>query len=291
MGYQILAEVWNSQFEQKDQLKQALECFVRAVKTQRNSAEAFVGLAYLLMLIQENEQAKPYLREALRLNPRQADAQKLLKALYLPPTQVVSRSNPPPSVPAPLPSSPLPVNSLTPEQLLLDIQRACQAAQEKVLPLPSGRADDLENLTQTLEQFNLSYRDLKAELKMLEAEEDCTALEIALYPFEKIIREWKKNLAVNEAFQSLLQKIAKQTQQSQKAIFTLKSSQGFKQIEIYESRLEFLLDSCDRFADEIDLFQEQGFATHELENCYAQLLETVESFREALDEAQGNPEA
>ncbi|MEZ0367609.1 MAG: hypothetical protein ACAI44_00835, partial [Candidatus Sericytochromatia bacterium] len=68
-GMQCLAQAQEAGFGQPDLLKQASNHFLAAIRHNYRHPEPYVGMAYLLMLIEDDRQALKYVCEALRIDP------------------------------------------------------------------------------------------------------------------------------------------------------------------------------------------------------------------------------
>jgi tetratricopeptide (TPR) repeat protein len=285
-GYHLLAQALNTDFKDKAQLLSAQQKFIQAVRFQRSSAEPLVGLAYILLLLNQIPLAEKYLYEAIRLNPDHEDAQTLLASL-----PQFRKSQPIPETPEML-SEPttliIPNNDPGHEDaqvaLAQEIQSAVIAAQNWVWPAPGLDPVIVESLVAKLEQIAQQYHDLKQAVLELEAEWDTTPLEIALYPLERVLRQGQKLKRVSDTFLELQAQIEKIAKQIASALQALQKADA-KQLPIFESRLDRIMDSCDHLADEIDALQEQGYIIQALERLYEILLFRVEAFRDALDDS------
>ncbi|KAL6057065.1 hypothetical protein QOT17_015728 [Balamuthia mandrillaris] len=76
-GVDLLAKAQASGFEDKQSLKDASTAFINGLVCDRNAPECYVGLAYLLLLLDDRPFALRYLNECLRVCPDYEDAKKL----------------------------------------------------------------------------------------------------------------------------------------------------------------------------------------------------------------------
>ncbi|CAG9465980.1 unnamed protein product [Pedinophyceae sp. YPF-701] len=77
-GARHLAVAQASQFEDKESLKKAVNCYFNAIACDRNDPQGYVGAAYIVLLLGSNKSAMRYLEAALEVAPDNKDAQKLM---------------------------------------------------------------------------------------------------------------------------------------------------------------------------------------------------------------------
>ncbi|MEZ0372143.1 MAG: tetratricopeptide repeat protein, partial [Candidatus Sericytochromatia bacterium] len=80
-GLECLQNAQQTGFNARELLVEACESLLDAIRYDRARLEPYLGMAYLLWLLGEYQQARDYLSEALALAPDNADAQTLLQEL------------------------------------------------------------------------------------------------------------------------------------------------------------------------------------------------------------------
>lgn len=78
-AYHLMAEAESGGFQDKDLLKQAMRLFSQAMRQQKDYLDAYIGLSYLAILLNQEKLARRYLEAALSLAPEHGDALKLLR--------------------------------------------------------------------------------------------------------------------------------------------------------------------------------------------------------------------
>lgn len=79
-GMAFFATAQESGFHDKPALKEASNLFLRAIAADRSKPQPLVCMGYLLLLLNNQEMARRYLDEAVRVDPANEDAKKLLGA-------------------------------------------------------------------------------------------------------------------------------------------------------------------------------------------------------------------
>lgn len=278
-GLAALARAQASAFEDKESLKQASEGFIRAIQYGRQNVDAYVGMAYLLILLGDHVMAVRYLNEGRRIDPRNQDILTLTDYVQNPDAYAAESA----------PEDDFSLVALDGEEsdddlgdaLFEEVQALIneQLAQlrhlrwDLALTPPAFKA--LEDQYASLDQARAALNEKLAELEL---DFDTASLRQQLRPLESAI---KKLQGLRQASSRLLRtqhEIKTLTEQVQQDVSLCLGPSA-----AMEQKLEKYLDECDRFADLLDQTETQGYSIALLEPVYARLVSTVEQLQDLLD--------
>lgn len=278
-GLEALARAQASAFEDKEALKQASEYFIRAIQYGRQNVEAYVGMAYLLILLGDHVMAVRYLNEGRRIDPRNQDILTLTDFIQNPGAYAEAATESDESF----------------NLIALDDEEADDlgdALFEEVQQLITEQLAQLRYLRWDLALTPQAFKALEAQyanleqtrqelhhkLTELERDFDTASLHQQLHPLESAL---KKLQGLRQASSRLLRvqheikSLSEQVQQDLSLCLGPSSAM--------EQKLEKYLDDCDRFADQLDQTESQGYSIALLEPVYARLVSAVEQLQDLLD--------
>lgn len=293
-GLDLLAKAHASQFTDRAALKQASAAFIKAIQYNRQFADAYVSLAYLLLLINNQPMAIRYLHEARRVQPDHSDALALLDYIQHPENYTKTVA---PEIEAydqgdfELQDLEAPVATVKRLQVVDQADEQVEAVEQKIRkhlrlllgpqPQPVLDPNSLAQLEKRYQELQAVCQELDETLMDLEAEVDTSGLRASMGPLERALQRLKTLRQVSRQLMRLREEMdglrAEVLQQVQAP--SSESSQ-------LESQLESYLDRCDRYADQLDEWDRQGFSIQQIEPLYARLVAAVEQFQEMLDEHQ-----
>jgi DNA repair exonuclease SbcCD ATPase subunit len=277
-GLTALARAQASAFEDKEALKQASECFIRAIQYGRQNVEAYVGMAYLLILLGDHVMAVRYLNEGRRIDPRNQDILTLTDYIQNPDAYAAEAAGDDFALVA--------LDGEDPEDDLSDalfeeVQRLIQAQLAQLRQLrwdlaltpPAFKA--LEDQYASLDQARADLNDKLAELEL---DFDTASLRQQLRPLESAINKLQGLRQASSRLLRTQHEIKTLTEQVQQDVSLCLGPSA-----AMEQKLEKYLDECDRFADLLDQTETQGYSIALLEPVYARLVSTVEQLQDLLD--------
>lgn len=299
-GLKALAQAQASGFRDKAALKQASQQFLKAIQMARGKAEPYVGLAYLLLLLGQQDQAIRYLHQALRIEPDHEDSRKLLHHIQNPQAVPASTTAPRASAAGSAEHSAEPRSQKDFNILALDRPDAAPAASvdrhhalREQLTMLSYEASKLptqlmldrkqlaEHRTQ-IQTWEERLEGLQEEINDLESTQNVNSLHRSVQVLERRIEKLAKLCRDSEHLcqihDGVIDAQLEVRGQLKKAPFSP------DQAVQLEARLEEFLDECDRLADLIDESEAQGLDTQALAMNYEALAADVERFQDAVDD-------
>lgn len=275
-GYRDLSEAEKSGFQNKELLKQAAQHFIQAIRQERTQVEAYIGLAYLLLLISDLRAAEAQLKVALRLSPENPDIKALLEYCL---HQRLGLKTPV-------------RNSLAREseqrytQLQSKIQGAIQTWSQRSMPLePTCEPEPLARLQANQQELSALWLSLDQELRELEHDMQILSLRRQAQPLQSLLWRLEKIIHTSRHFQTLQQTIQLALQEVQQSSAHIQKLSDKQQIQHFEqTTLEQYLDQCDHLADQLDALSSQGHDIRVLEQPYERLVAAIEYLQDLLDE-------
>lgn len=288
--------------QKRQLLQEAIEAFGSALQQQRSNPEIYIGLAYLLISLQEFSQAYNYLQEGQRLAPGHPDIVQMLDYLQNRAQRVQAKpaatsvSARPAALPSALPisasqsagpagTSPAsagPQNEDEYDELYDKVESQLQTAlagiRREVLPTqPNLSLSQSPSLAQLFQDYEKLGQSLQRDLRILHSEFDTAPLEQQLSQLNLFLKRCQKLLTGAEELRQLYKRL-----------------QGFhaeikNQIQVFSQTgaqppVDDLLDQCDAFADQLDEYERKGYALKELLSSYEALVEELETLQNLIDE-------
>jgi len=286
LGCEYAQRAKQSDYTDKLLSKKAIACFVKAIENNRNDARAYIQLARLFLLYKDPIQANKYLNEALRIDPLDPDAQKLLE--YTQKSAVRTRTRPQAATPTEPSETVAPATAQNPQSdydaLAQLIQTQTQAAFAQVNGLkPSMIPIQVNHMRKTLRQLESQFDAICQELERLESLFDLSTLELELNTmemhlnaFEEIVSFSERQIQFRKEALALSQEIEAQMQSS---------AQKLAPKATYDQFLDQALTQCDALADQLEALQGAGNEVSHLLKDYDQLNAVFQSFDSHLNQA------
>lgn len=285
-----LAKAQSSAFKDKAALKEASQQFLKAIQMARGKAEPYVGMAYLLLLLGQQQQAVRYLTQARDIDPTHQDTQKLLSYLQNPaafsaPETTSQRSQRLPQPQTDGLRAESAVSSPTSESRQNNIRTRLTELSYQASQLPLELTLDRKQLKQMelqLQDWEDRLEDLQDDIAELELLENVNSLQRSVQVLERRIEKlqqlYRDSVHLSQVRAGILD-----VQFEVRAILKNETLETLAP-EALEDRLENFLDECDRLADLIDEAEGRGLNTQALASAYEALAADVESFQDAVDD-------
>lgn len=265
-GMAALLQAQMNGFEDKRPLHRAREFFFEAIHNQRKAAAGYLGMGYLLLLLDQPQKALKYLTQAQKLDDGPQTQEMLDFCL----------SKISPQDPSALSSDQEQVLEQTLEQDIKHFTRILfqrYSVEYKFYSGPELKAlQEAHQQTQTaLEQFELRLNTLAASLEI-------TRFHLILAPLQQQGHMYQDVISASVVGQNLQQDL--QNIQSQ-------VSQALQEPHLnWESALEAWLDRLDAVADQLDEYESQGWEISTVLQAYEYLLPQIEHLQDLLDAPQ-----
>jgi tetratricopeptide (TPR) repeat protein len=289
-----LSKAQASGFKDKIALKEASQMFLKAIQMARGKAEPYVGMAYLLLLLGQQQQAVRYLTQARDIDPDHQDTQKLLSYLQNPAAFAPPESQPPQHATPPAHaqersglnrlerSAPGPVRSESKQD---DIRTRLTELSYQASQLPLEITLDrkqIKHIEKQLQDWEDCLDHLQEDIADLEMLENVNGLQRSVQVLERRIEKLQQlhrdSLHLSQVREGILD-----VQFEVRATLKDETLEGTAP-EALEERLEHFLDECDRLADLIDEAEGRGLNTQSVAAAYEALASDVEQFQDAVDD-------
>lgn len=282
-----LAKAQATAFKDKAALKEASQQFLKAIQMARGKAEPYVGMAYLLLLLGQQQQAVRYLTQARDIDPTHQDTQKLLSYLQNPAAfaapEATSQRLSQPLTDGLRSESATPPPTSEPRQNNIRTRLTELSYQASQLPLElTLDRKQLKQMELQLQDWEGRLEDLQDDIAELELLENVNSLQRSVQVLERRIEKlqqlYRDSVHLSQVRAGILD-----VQFEVRAILRNETLETLAP-EALEDRLENFLDECDRLADLIDEAEGRGLNTQALASAYEALAADVESFQDAVDD-------
>ncbi|MBT9545659.1 MAG: tetratricopeptide repeat protein [Candidatus Sericytochromatia bacterium] len=269
----------NSGRQKRQFLQAALEAFGNALQQQRSNPEIYIGLAYLLISMQEFAQAYNYLQEGQRLAPDHPDIEQMLA--YLKQRSERIQAKPVANTRDGHSGGQLPSEDEYDElydKVESQLQTALAGIQSEELPTkPTLALSQSPTLAQLFQDYQQLSQSLQRDLRILHSEFDTAPLEQQLVRLNLFLKRCQGLLAGAEELTLLYQALQGFRAEVKGLIQAFSPSAALPPVDD-------LLDRCDAFADQLDEYERKGYALKELLESYEALVEDLENLQNLIDE-------
>lgn len=261
----LLAEEDN--YQDKELLTEACDSFIEAIKFNRQHTEAYLGMAYLLWLLGDQQQALAYLEQGLRTQPSHPDVHRLIQ--HLSGKSVQGQSAPPSAV-----------NNAVKQQIeaLLSELETENAATIAASVNPHMN----ERLQERLSHWEQAYEDVLSGIDALDSFHDRVMLTCDLSAVQDRIMAYHQALKGSERLLKLDDKIMENRDLARQYVEERQQSES----GMFQAYLDIMLDNCDTLADELDLLERDGLNIGALDSHYQQLVDHVEELQGLIQESE-----
>lgn len=255
-GMACLAQAQAEGFKNPARLKEASAHLLEAIRHQHHLPDPYIGMAYLMLLLNQRSDALHYLDEALRIEPSNPSAASLRQLIH---------------TDSPLPQTG-PHFTRRFEALL---EQTIRTLSQSPPPVPCAEIKAYLQLETEAIELRRHYDELHDLAE--ETERD------RLVPIAKRLALFEKAL---HASCELLD-LHEQLQEEQETAASLDQLTE-THTHLVQQELAHTLDHCDALADEINALESEGIPVAALEKDYEALAGTVEHLQAHLQE-KGNP--
>jgi tetratricopeptide (TPR) repeat protein len=272
---QLLAQAHEEQFTQPQTLKQAAELFISAIRSNDRDPAPMLGMAYLLLLLEEYPQATLYVQAALKVDPRNQTAMNLEAVLK-------DRLSEKPGSDAGLFSE-----EADYEQIEDYLKAEIQLISQLVPPAPLTEVEPLVEMESGFIRLREMHGALLTKLARLGQEFESLSLRQQLRPIEARIKQFENAIVLSHQLLDLRERM----EQEREAALCLCQYLCYQNAEQAFTQLEIILDSCDQIAMEINTLDSRGVDIHVLEADYQLLSDALMLFQNTLDEMKNEPQS
>ncbi|MEZ0372482.1 MAG: hypothetical protein ACAI44_25550, partial [Candidatus Sericytochromatia bacterium] len=247
-----------------------------ALRKSPDNARLHVALGYLSLLLDDETQARIYLKKALRLEPELLQAYELKLCLENPDVLLQRARH---SLEK-LETIPPDYDTLYEGVQLLVLTTIRQLALKRQDPQPALSEDEMTILqSETDDLLDLQQRILR-QFEGVEKEFDTHELRARLEPLETLIRRYQQALETSRVFSEMLAEITRLRTRARLLM------QHFKMLR--ESDLDIfygILDACEKLADRLDGLNARQVDISPVEPVYLDLIAFVGQLQDLFDEA------
>lgn len=254
-------------YADRELLTEACDSFIEAIKFNRQNTEAYVGMAYLLWILGDTRQAQSYLEQGLRTNPNNADVHAMIHKISGRPARPDAQAQAAPEL-------------VDAEVIAMVKELLAYLDEDKTAAIaPTVNQHALERLQEKLNDWELRYDDVLVGIDRLEAFHQRVLLTVELGPVQDRILAYHEALRQSERMVALDDKIQENASLARQYLADLAKGD----LGLYRAYLEIMLDNCDSLADELEVFEKEGFNIRTLESHYQQLADAVEDLQTRLE--------
>ena len=298
----LLQQAHDEGFRQPLRLQEDAGQLVEAIKLRRTDIRPYLGMAYVFILLEDHAMAQKYVLQALQLEPGNPLVQKFQERIAADFQRVAQRRQQQRSQPlkqtqeaagdtgsTPVSSSLSPIESFDFDALFDATEsRIRQLLRELMLaglPGPADEAKGMSALQQRLEQHRQAHATILSDLKVIDAEIDCSDLGRLLKPVEAHLKRTEQVIVVSRQLIALNSQLKDEVGVVEQICEETRNCQDKDDLEVLEENLEALLDNADGYANEIEALQEKMYPLEGIEALYGKLQEKIESYQDLIEEA------
>ncbi len=257
----LLAEEDN--YQDKELLSEACDSFIDAIKFNRQHTEAYLGMAYLLWLLGDSQQALTYLEQGLRTQPSHPDVHRLIQ--HISGKSVLGQSAPA-----------TPANAAVQKQIQSLVTELL--AENPATITASVNTHMNERLQERMLVWEQGYEEVLTAIDSLESFHDRVMLTCELSPIQDRIMAYHQALKDSERLLKLDDKIMENRDLARQYVEEHQSGEA----GMFQAYLDIMLDNCDTLADELDVLERDALNIGTLDSHYQQLVDHVEAFQSLM---------
>lgn len=278
-GFILLSDLFKESIRHdfKQHFMETFDLFSKALSAQRSHPEPYIGLAYLLALVEDYPRAMAYTKAAQRLAPNHDDIDVLLSYIVAK-TSAKAKGN---SAPQPLSGA---VSNIDYDALYdrveLRLKMELQRLQQFIMPVPSGKLKHHQLLDSQLKILKAFNDEVQEELRILDEEFDISELSGYIRQIMQYMQRYRHALSISDGLILLHTNL----EAEEKYIEQLAAQIDMLSIDELDQALEKTLDRVDKLADQLDSWEGKGIVLSDLIQRYEMLTREVESLQDQLDE-------
>lgn len=282
LAMKTLENTMRSGFEDKESLVTCCSALDQMIRFDSQDYRPYFFTGYLLLLMNELDEAEGYLNQARLLNPELAEAARLLQILESERQKPVLRSwNPD------LPADQAIDFALLEQEITLLVQQRFKQMME--LPRPTTPGFDnaqAHQLRKGLSQVSEFLQYIEQPLSLLSGEIEEQAVARILEPLLAQQRQLEAGCSDYEKQARLRRDLRQTHQEVLDKLKLLRKRLNVGEASALAQDLNRLYDTCDAYADQLDALSEQGHPISQLEKTYERLLQSVGQMSEELQAQQ-----
>ena len=261
-GLRALIRASEDGFQNKKFLHIARRSFFEAIQNQRQSPDGYLGMGYLLLLINYPEKAHDFIVQGLQLSEDKSYAQELLSYCQ---RQIEFNK----------------MGSDEEDRLLIQEMRQAYAYFQQHFSLQGEVPwQEADTLGQAVQQGFDMLSQFEGRLEVLENEIDLPEA----HQLRQSINAYLNKLQEQHQCALQCQLLYREMQDAQRDIVILnKAARQREHIPQREEALEDLLDRCDAFADQLDTWGESNWGINDMLQMYERLVIEIETLQEMFD--------
>lgn len=261
----------------KHHFMETFDLFSKALSAQRTHPEPYIGLAYLLALVEDYPRAMAYTKAAQRLAPDHEDIDVLLSYIVAK-TSAKAKTNPVHQH-AVTSTSEIDYDALY-DRVELRLKMELQRLQQAPIPEPSGKLKHCQKLDSQLQVLKAFNDELQKELRLLDEEFDISELSGYMRQIMHYMQRYRQTQSISEALVTLYTNIEAEEQYVEQFTEQMQTLS----VDELDQALEKVLDRCDQLADQLDSWEGKGIVLSDLVQRYETLTREVDSLQDQLDE-------
>ena len=210
---ELLKQFKKTDFQDKALDQEASQLLITSIQKNRLDARPYVALGYLVLIYGETLKGIQFLREALKLDPNNPDAQRLLNVAQT--SGVLIKETPASESIAAIKPVEVSTHEPTPDQLdemyeqtydlILEQQKQVQSLMGRLKP--TFLESELKGLQYLADQWFNFHQRLNSRLELLEREFEMDELTSALIPLHKAQEKLQEAISLSETMLALDQQL------------------------------------------------------------------------------------
>lgn len=278
-----------SAYENKLALENAFKTFGQMILLDPEDYRAFLFTGYLLLLMDDLEEAEAYLLAAQERQPEEADIAFLLQAL--------NKQKDQPRFSHYDPELPPEQQSADPDLLFTEVENFVHKRLRQLLALKAQGQDFIVDndvykaLKSSLVDLQLSLNQLEGPLCYLGSLFEQNDIEALMLP---LLQQQQKLSAVYELsarFISLKRELSHNTKAVSEQVKRVRLLKSSDEIRAFDQQLDQVYSDCEQFADRLDALEAEGHDITALEKAYERLVSFVNQLQMAFEQRFGSVKA
>ena len=284
-GLNILELAHQEAFANPERLHAASQCFIYAIKHNRNDIRPLLSMAYLFLLLEDHKMAFDYVTQALAVSPNHPDAQDFFAQIQQDQQNIEVRRALRRATLSELNRETLDYDELYDETEAF-IQDTVRQVMLNPPPQVTASALNIQILRESFESLKAELSHIEQQLKIIDEEIDIADLQKLLRPLEVNCKRFETILELSQSWleltQELQQEITLVVQVSEEA----EKTQDPDDLAVLIENQEVLLDNYTGYSHRIQNLSKQGVFPPEIEEIQEKLLLEVEKFQEVLEDTE-----
>lgn len=307
-GLALLQKAHDEGFRHPLRLQEASASLLEAIKFNRGDTRPYLAMAYVFLLLEDHSMAQKYVHQALTLDPNSAQV-RLFQARIAEDYQRVAERRQNARAAQTAVNAPAEV-AFEPSRAVSSLQQKAQsdfdmlnfdfdaqydAAEARLRHLlrevttagalaPVSDPRELSAIYQKAQKQKQGYETILQDLKVIEAEIDCSDLRRLLRPIESHLKRAEQIFAISQELLQLKTKIREEIELVGQLCQEAAATQEPADVEILEENLEAFLDNADGYTRRIEGLEVREPSLGDIRQVLGQLNERIESYQEALEE-------